>query len=223
VNEINNNNEDYKREEIIRVFEYIESEEDFRELEIDENVPLHSLLGSDFILLFFSPAHKRVFHWIGKKTTPKMKGGAANRVIIVRDIEAHGYLIRTEDEGEESLGFKIMIGLVEQEEEEKHEEAKPFYDGAQDEELTSKRILLLLEKMPVPEGYERKFVIVNNEIFRYKEYTTPSYKVDLLSKKCFPLKEEIDDGIYTFEDLLPRILFSYNKIKAIELLKKKEK
>ena len=120
VNEINNNNEDYKREEIIRVFEYIESEEDFRELEIDENVPLYSLLGSDFILLFFSPAHKRVFHWIGKKTTPKMKGGAANRVIIVRDIEAHGYLIRTEDEGEESISFKIMIGLVEQEEEEKH-------------------------------------------------------------------------------------------------------
>jgi hypothetical protein len=51
-----------------------------------------------------------------------MKGCAPNRVIIVRDIEAHGYLIRTEDEGEESLGFKIMIGLVEQEEEEKHEE-----------------------------------------------------------------------------------------------------
>lgn len=223
VNEININNEDYKREEIIRVFEYIESEEDFRELEIDEDVPLHSLLGSDFILLFFSPAHKRVFHWIGKKTTPKMKGGAANRVIIVRDIEAHGYLIRTEDEGEESISFKIMIGLVEQEEEEKHEEAKPLYDGAQDEELTSKRIILLLEKMPVPEGYERKFVIVNNEIFRYKEYTTPSYKVDLLSKNLIPLKEEIDDGIYTFEDLLPRILFSYNKIKVIELLKKKEK
>jgi len=153
-----------------------------------------------------------------------MKGGAANRVIIVRDIEAHGYLIRTEDEGDESISFKIMIGLVEQEEEEeKHEEAKPLYDGAQDEELTSKRIILLLEKMPVPEGYERKFVIVNNEIFRYKEYTTPSYKVDLLSKNLIPLKEEIDDGIYTFEDLLPRILFSYNKIKVIELLKKKEK
>ena len=76
--------------------------------------------------------------------------------------------------------------------------------------------------MPVPEGYERKFVIVNNEIFRYKEYTTPSYKVDLLSKKCFPLTEEIDDGIYTFEDRLPRILFSYNKIRIIELLKKKQ-
>ena len=222
VNEIKNNDESYKREEGIRVFEYVEIDEVFRELEIDENVPLHSLLGPDFILLFISPVHKRVFHWIGKNTTPKMKGGAVNRVIIVRNIEAPGYLIRTEDEDEESISFKIMMGLIEQEEE-KHEEAKPVYDGTQDEELTSEEILRLLEKMPVPEGYERKFVIVNNEIFRYKEYTTPSYKVDLLTKNLIPLKEEIDDGVYTFEDHLPRILFSYNKIKVIELLKKKEK
>ena len=217
------NEDDYKREKNIRVFEYEESEEDFGELEIDENVPLHSLLGSDFILLFISPAHKRVYHWIGKKTTPKKRFGAAERVGIVRDIEARGFLIRTEDEGEESLDFKLIMGLAEQEEDEKHEEAKPIYDGTQDEELTSEEILRLLEKMPVPEGYEREFVIVNNEIFRYKEYATPSYNADILDKKVFSLKEEIDDGTYTFEDCLPRILFSYNKIKIIELLKKKKK
>ena len=223
VNEIKINYEDYKREEIVRVFEYEESEEDFGELEIDENVPLHSLLGSDFILLFFSPAHKRVFHWIGKNTTPKMKGGAANRVVVVRDREAHGYLIKAEDEDEESIGFKVVVGLVEKVEDEKHEEAKPIYDGTQDEELTSEEVLRILEKMPVPEGYERDLVMVNNEIYRYKEYATPSYKVDILKKKLVPLKEEIDDGTYTFEDRLPRILFSYNKIKVIELLKKKHK
>jgi len=217
------NDEDYKREEIVRVFEYEESEEDFRELEIDEDVPLNSLLDSDFILLFISPAHKRVYHWIGKNTTSKMRFGAANRVGVVRDIEAHGCLIRTEDEGDESIGFKLMMGIVEQEEEEKHEEVKPIYDGTQDEELTSKELLRILEKIPVPQGYERSFVIANNEIFRYKEYTTPSYKADLFNKMLFPLKEEIDDGTYTFEDHLPRILFSYNKIKIIELLKKKEK
>ena len=228
VNEIMTNDEDYKKEENVkkkkkRVFEYEESEEDFGELEIDDNVPLHSLLGSDFILLFISPAHKRVYHWIGKNTTPKKRFGAADRVGILRDIEARGYLIRAEDEGEESLGFKLIMGLVEQEEDEKHEEVKPIYDGTQDEELTSKEILRLIEKMSVPEGYEREFVIANNEIFRYKEYTSPSYNADILSKKLFPLKEEIDDGTYTFEDCLPRILFSYNKIKIIEFLKKKEK
>ena len=106
VNEIKNINEDYKWEEIVRVFEYEEGEEDFRELEIDENVPLHSLLGSDFILLFMSPAHKRVYHWIGKNTTSKMRFGAANRVGVVKNIEAPGYIIRTEDEGEESIGIK---------------------------------------------------------------------------------------------------------------------
>ena len=217
------NGEDYNREEVVRVFEYVETEEDFRELEIAENVPLHNLLGSDFILLFISPAHKRVYHWIGKNTTPKMKGGAAIRVGVVREIEAGGYLIRTEDEAEESIGFKFIIGLVEEEEEEKPEEAKPFYDGTQDEEITIGQILKLLEKMAVPEGYERKFVLVNNQIFRYKEYTTSSYGADLLNKKLFPLREEIDDGVYTFEDHLPRILFSYNKIKVIELLKKKDK
>ena len=221
VKEIKINDDDYKRGENIRVFEYDESEEDFVELEIDENVPLHSLLGSDFILLFISPVHKRVFHWIGKNTTPNKKFGAADKVGIVRDREARGYLIRAEDEGEESRDFKLMIGLVEQEEE-KTEEAKPIYDGTQDEELTSAEILRLLEKMPIPEGYEREFVIVNDEVFRYKEITTPSYNADILNKKLFPLIEEIDDGMYTFEDRLPRILFSYNKIKIIELLKKKQ-
>jgi len=221
VNRIKINDKDYKREENIRVFEYEESEEDFVELEVDQNVPLHSLLGSDFILLFISLAHKRVYHWIGKNTTPKKRFGAAEKALILRDIEARGYLIRVEDEGEESIGFKLIMGLIEQEDDEKHEEAKPSYDGTQDEELTSEEILRILEKMPVPEGYEREFVIVNNEIFRYKEYTTPSYNADILKKNLFPLKEEIDDGIYTFEDHLPRILFSYNKIKIIELLKKK--
>ena len=222
MNEIKINEEDYKREENVRVFEYEESEEDFVELEIDKNFPLHNLLGSDFILLFISPAHKRVYHWIGKNTTPKKRFGAADRVGILRDIEARGYLIRAEDEGEESIGFKLIMGLVEQEEE-KHEEAKPIYDGTQDEELTTEEILRLIEKMPVPEGYEREFVIVDSEIYRYKEFFTPSYNVDLLNKKLYPLKEEIDDGTYTFEDRLPRILFSYNKIKVVELLKKKQK
>jgi hypothetical protein len=215
--------EEDKEEENVKVFEYEESEEDFGELEIDENIPLHSLLGSNFILLFISPVHKRVYHWIGKNTTPKKRFGAADRVGRVRDIEARGYLIRAEDEGEESIGFKLMLGLVEQEEDEKHEEAKPIYDGTQDEELNSKEILRLIEKMPVPEGYEREFVIANNKIFRYKEYATPSYNADILNKKLYSLKEEIDDGTYTFEDCLPRILFSYNKIKIIEFLKKKEK
>jgi len=223
VNEIKINYEDYKREEKVRVFEYDESEEDFAELEIDENVPLHRLLVSDFILLFIPPAHKRAYLWIGKKTTSKKRFGAADKVGKVRDREALGYLIRTEDEGEESIGFKVTVGLVEQEEDEKHEEAKPIYDGTQDEDLTSKEILRLIEKMSVPEGYERELVMVNNEIYRYKEYATPSYNVDILKKKLFPLKEEIDDGTYTFEDRLPRILFSYNKIKVIELLKKKKK
>ena len=222
MNEIKINEEDHKREKIVRVFEYEESEEDFVELEIDENVPLHKLLGPDFILLFISSAHKRVYHWIGKNTTSKKRFGAAKRALIVRDREAHGYSIGPEDEGEESRDFKIMIGLVEQEEE-KHEEAKPFYDGTQDEELTTEEILRLIEKMPVPEGYEREFVIVDKKIYRYKEFFTPSYNVDILNKKLYPLKEEIDDGTYTFEDRLPRILFSYNKIKIIEFLKRKEK
>jgi len=222
VKAINNNEDDYEREEIISVFEYEESEEDFVELEIEEDVPLHSLLHSDFILLFFNPTHKRVYHWIGNKATPKMRYGAANRVGFVRDMEARGYLIRAEDEGEESIVFKLMIGLIEREEVEKEEDVKPFYDGSQDEKLTSEEILRLLEKMSVPEGFEREFVIINNEIFRYKEYTTPSYNADILNKKLFPLKEEIDDGTYSFEDHLPRILFSFNKIKVIELLKKKD-
>ena len=44
------NGEDYNREEVVRVFEYVETEEDFRELEIDKNVPL-------LLLPYCNPRH----------------------------------------------------------------------------------------------------------------------------------------------------------------------
>ncbi|MFX1326283.1 MAG: hypothetical protein ACFE8N_15140, partial [Promethearchaeota archaeon] len=39
-------------------------------------------------------------------------------------------------------------------------------------------------------------------------------------KQLFPLKEEVEDGPHLAEDYVPRMLFSFNNVVLIELLKK---
>ncbi|KKM60496.1 hypothetical protein LCGC14_1541190, partial [marine sediment metagenome] len=82
------------------------------------------------------------------------------------------------------------------------------------------KILLLLEKSGVPEGYERKMVIVKNKIFGYKEYDKNYLGSVIREKQLFPLKEEVEDGPYLAENYIPRMLFSYNKVVLTELFQK---
>jgi hypothetical protein len=86
--------------------------------------------------------------------------------------------------------------------------------------MSKEKILLRLEKTGIPEGYERKIIIVNNKIYGYKEYDRIYLDSVIKEKKLFPLKEEIDDGPYLAEDYIPRILFSLNNVVLIELLQK---
>ncbi|MFW9951939.1 MAG: hypothetical protein ACFFKA_17615, partial [Candidatus Thorarchaeota archaeon] len=61
------------------------------------------------------------------------------------------------------------------------------------ESLSREKILLLLEKAGLPDGFERKMVIVKNKIFGYKEYDKNYMGSVIKEKKLFPLKEEIED------------------------------
>jgi hypothetical protein len=197
------------------VFQLNEEKEEFEELEIDESVPLQELLDTEYILAFIDSQRKIVWTWIGNNSTTKGKVIAGVESLRIRNQYVFGYKTVAEIEGEES-------NLVVEPTEKKEYEISPMYDGSQDEKLTKQDIILKLEKMSDLEGFERHFIIVDNQIFRYKEGIDTYFDADIKSKKLYTLQEEIEDGPYLFAEYIPRVLFSFNKIVLIELLKKEE-
>ncbi|MFX1402132.1 MAG: hypothetical protein ACFE8V_12895, partial [Promethearchaeota archaeon] len=134
------------------------------------------------------------------------------------------FKITAVDQDNETIAFKVMIGL---EEEIDYEIAQtgPAYEGTKEdlellESLSREKILLLLEKAGLPEGYERKMVIVKNKLFGYKEYERNYLGSVIKEKQLFPLKEEVEDGAYLAENYVPRMLLSYNNVVLTELLQK---
>ncbi len=211
------------KEKII-VFQYNDQLNDFQELEFADDIEIHELLDPDFILLFIDPNRYRVWIWHGSNTTTRMKFIAAKLAPSIRDRYGFGFKIAAVDEGNETLGFKIATG-VEKEIDYTEAQVGPAYEGTQEdlellESLSREKILLLLEKAGVPEGYERKMVIVKNQIFGYKEYDRNYLGTVIKEKQLFPLKEEVEDGPYLAENYTPRMLFSFNNVVLTELLKK---
>ena len=88
------------------------------------------------------------------------------------------------------------------------------------ESISMDKILSLLEQVKVPEGYERKMVIVNNKLFAYREYYRNYLGSMIKERQLFPLKAEIEDGPYLVEDDIPRKLFSFKKVVITQLLQK---
>ncbi len=214
------------KEKII-VFQYNDQLNEFQELEVEADIKLTELLDSEFVLLIVDPTRYRVWIWHGSNTTTRMKFIAAKMAPSIRDRYGIGFKISAVDEGNETLGFKVAAGL---EEEPDYVEAQtgPAYKETEEDlelikSLSREKILLLLEKAGVPEGYERKIVIVKNKVFGYKEYDRNYLGSVIKEKKLFPLKEEIDDGPYLAENYIPRMLFSYNNVVLTELLQKSDK
>lgn len=207
----------------IRIFEFNDKKGEFEELEVDPELPLYKLLDSESILLFIDPKYKRAWFWIGNNTTTKMKFHAVYSSYPIRDRYAFGHKIVSVNEGDEPREFKIMIGL-EKEEELVEEKVEPVYKETEEfeelfESFSLERLLLILEKIEVPEGYKRRLVIVNNEIYLFKEFDK-NLGSDVKRKSLFALKEEVDDGSYLLEDYTPRLIFNFNKLLLIELLQK---
>ena len=119
-----------------------------------------------------------------------------------------------------------MVGLQE-EVDYSETQTGPIYEGTKEdlellESLSREKILLLLEKSGVPEGYERKMVIVKNTIYGYKEYDRIYLDSVIKEKQLFPLTEKVEDGPYLAENYIPRMLISYNNVVLTELLQKRE-
>ncbi|MHA2130801.1 MAG: hypothetical protein ACW99L_12585, partial [Promethearchaeota archaeon] len=199
-----------KEKEKILVFQFSDELSEYQELELEDDIPLHELLDSDFILLFVDPKRYRVWIWQGVNTTTRMKFISAKIAPSIRDRFGIAFKITSVDEGNEIAGFKAMVGL-EEEVDYTETQTGPTYAGtAEDlellESLSREKILLLLEKAGVPEGYERKMVIVKNQIFGYKEYDRNYLGSVIKEKQLFPLKEEVEDGTYLAEKYVPRML-----------------
>jgi len=206
------------------IFQFNDQLGEFEELEIEPDIELVELLDPDFVLLFVDPKHFRVWIWHGSNTTTRMKFIAAKISPTIRDRYGIGFIITAVDEGNETLGFKVIMGL---EKEIDYAEAQtgPAYEGTEEdlellESLSREKILLLLEKAGVPEGYERKMVIVKNKVFGYREYDRNYLGSVIKEKQLFPLREEIADGPYLADNYIPRMLFSYNNVVLTELLQK---
>ncbi|MFX1315801.1 MAG: hypothetical protein ACFE9T_08050 [Promethearchaeota archaeon] len=96
---------------MIHVYELNNQLEEFEELKIKENIPLFELLDSNKILLFVDAHNQKVWEWQGKNTSTRMKFICTQIVPKVRDKHDIAYTITTVDEGDETVAFKIMIGL----------------------------------------------------------------------------------------------------------------
>lgn len=211
-------------EEKLRVYQFNDKLSDFEELEIVEDLPLYELFDSDFILLVVDPTYYRVWLWHGANTTTRMKFIAAKIAPRIRDRYGIAYKITAVDEGNEIKTFKVSAGL-EKLTDEDTKQTGPAYAGTLEdmellEELSREKIVLLLEKTGIPEGYKRKMVIVKNKIYGYKEYDRNYMGSIIKEKKLFPIKEDVPDGPYLAEKYIPRILFSYNNVVMTELLEK---
>lgn len=229
----NNNIKEKKEEEKVRrkeqpiiVYQFNDQIGDFDELIIDPEIELKDLLDDDFILLFIDPKHYRVWLWHGYNTTTRMKFIAAKMAAPIRDRHGIAFKITAVDQDNETIAFKVMLGL---EEEIDYEAVQtgPAYEGTEKdlellESLSREKILLILEKAGLPEGYERKMVIVKNKLFGYKEYDRNYLGSVIKEKQLFPLKEEVEDGAYLAENYIPRMLLSYNNVILTELLQKIE-
>ncbi len=212
-----------EKEEII-VFQYNDELNEFEELEIESDLPLHELLIPDIILLFVDPEHYRVWVWHGNNTTTRMKFISAKLAPSIRDRYGIAYKITAVDDGNEMLAFKIMVGL---EEEIDYEETQtgPAYEGTEEDleliaALSREKVLLLLEKAGLPEGYERKMVLVKNKLYGYKEIDKNYMDSVIKERELFPLKENVPDGTYFAEGYIPRMLFSFNNVVFTEFLQK---
>jgi len=96
---------------LIIVYELNNQLEEFEELKIEENVPLFELLDSNKILLFVDAHNQKVWEWQGRNTSTRMKFINTQLVPSIRNKHDIAYAITTVDEGEETVAFKIMIGL----------------------------------------------------------------------------------------------------------------
>ena len=214
-----------KKKITIQVFQLNDEKAEFEELELEEGVELYEILNPKLILYFVNAETYRSFIWAGSEASTRMKFIAANKAASIRDRIGPAIKISTVDQNDESLPFKIMVGLEKPKTIEEEEQTGPAYEGKAEDEvllknLTLEKIVLLLEKIGLPDGYKREMVIDGSNIYGYLE-THKEYLGNIIKeRKLYRLKDTVPDGPYLAKELIPRILISYNRVVLTELIRK---
>ncbi len=213
-----------EEEKTIPVFQLNDQEGEFEQLEIDPNVPMYQLMDPHFIVLFVDEPHFRVWLWQGRECSIRSKFISAKKAPGIRDQYGPALRITNVDDGDEPLAFKILVGLQKAEEVQEMKQEGPSYKGSEvDDELlqdiTLEKITVILEKIGVPEGYKLEMVVVGRQVYGYQVQKKMYLGSLIEEKKIYPLREQVPDGTYLAEGYVPRLLFSFNNIVLIELLR----
>ena len=214
-----------ENENPVRVFQFNIESSMYDELEFDADVKLTDILDSQLILYFTEAAKYRSFIWVGSGVSTRMKFIAADSVTAIRNEIGAAIKINTVDEGDESHEFRVMMGL-EEEKKVVYEQTGPSYQARIEDddilnELTRDKIILILEKIPCPEGYQREFIIDGKNLYAYHEVYKQYMGEIIKERTLIPLEQKVPDGPYVAKDLTPRIIMNYNQVVLTELLKKK--
>ena len=201
------------------IFELNEEKEEFQELIILEGIELSELLLSEGILAVIDKGKRIIWNWIGKESNIKARFVSSIQIKILRDKYAFGYKIISIDENDEPSSFKQLFGLEIKEEKKTEEKIEPLYLEERVDEFDKQMIVLLLEKINLPEGYKRELIIVKDIIYLYREIETITRGTNLLEHNLYSLQEKID-GSFLLNGFTPRLIFSYGKLLLIEMLKK---
>lgn len=97
---------------MIIVYQFNDDLGGFEEIEMEENKALFELLDSDKIILFVDIHDKKVWIWEGKNTSTRMKFISAQEAPKIRDKHDLTFTISSVDDGDETVAFKILVGLV---------------------------------------------------------------------------------------------------------------
>jgi hypothetical protein len=209
----------------IQVFQLNDEAGEYEELDLDPGVKLYELLDPAFILLFLDANTYKAWSWQGSEASTRMKFLAAKLAPSIRDKGAVAMKIVTVDDGSEPMGFKIMVGMQEEvdyEHENVQEEGRATETDFELLDLIKReKLLLVLAKTQLPIEYKRELVVVNDKIFKYRVQDKHINGQMIQEEELIPLSESVPDGPYTFNDYIPRILFSFNKIALLELVRKR--
>jgi hypothetical protein len=98
---------------IIQVFQLNYEKGEFEELELEKGVQLYEILNSKLKLFFISPEIYRSYIWVGSEvsTRERMIYIAREKACSIRDRLGGAIKLIALDQNDETLLFKIMIGL----------------------------------------------------------------------------------------------------------------
>ncbi|MBN2157013.1 MAG: hypothetical protein JW776_13300 [Candidatus Lokiarchaeota archaeon] len=214
-----------KEEKPIAVYQLNDELGEFEELDLDPGVKLYELLDPAFSLLFLDPNHFKGWIWQGSEVSTRMKFLSAKLAPSVRDKFGTAMRLTTVDDGSEPMAFKILVGLQEEVDYEVDEQDTGRIKDEKDYELLDllkrENLLLALAKTQLPIEYKRELVVVKDKIFKYKVQDKHVNGQVIQEEELVPLTESVPDGPYTFDDYIPRLLFSFNSIALIELLRRR--